>query len=201
MKHPETREITFIQPTYTEEEAKKAVEYQKKRFGKGEKRTGVEWLESLPVYVPFWLVEMEMDLYDPRMKTTVPKRYRAIVNGLTCRGMLLQGDLQLVTREITGVIVDNDHPSDKIREAARLDILSTTRKLLKPPPHRVLPNERLFYYPMSMVHCTVKGKEDVRMFDYFRGGLDKMFLNYLRYKERNEEKRTGVKTPNPIPKF
>ncbi|MDR2786605.1 MAG: hypothetical protein LBB83_11915 [Treponema sp.] len=199
MKNIETREIKIFSPYYTEESAKHSVEYAKKIFGKGFKETGLEWISSAPVYIPFWIVQMEMTLRDPR-KGLVTKVYRAMVNGITGRGSMTAGTLSFQTVTAKGIIMDDDgHGQSKVNDEARLAVLGATQKLINPPPCRMLPGTELVYYPMALVHCKIKGKEDFRMFDYVRGGLDKWFLNYLRYKEIADAKKGVKPNPNPIP--
>jgi hypothetical protein len=202
VKNQETKTIKYFRPNFTEEEAKASVEFAKKIFGRGMKRTNTEWLSSIPVYVPFWLVGMEMRLKDPLRKDVVLRKHSALVNGLTGRAMLTRGGLLFDTDEVTGVILDNEYATDKILEAARMTILMTTQKFINPPPCRMLPGEELLYYPMALVHCRVRGKEDARMFDYYRGGaLDRMFTSYLRHKERLDEKRGIRPNVSPIPEY
>jgi hypothetical protein len=191
LKDIETREVKIFSPHYTEESAKRSVEYVKKIFGKEFKKTGVEWISSAPVYIPFWIVQMEMTLRDPR-KGMVSKTYQAMVNGITGRGTMTAGVLSFKTVTAQGVFMDDEYGQQKIHDEARMAILGATQKFLNPPPNRILPGEDLVYYPMALVQCRIKGKEDTRMFDYVRGGLDKWFLNYLRYREMANEKRRGA---------
>jgi hypothetical protein len=198
MKDIETREIKIFSPYYTEESAKHSVEYAKKIFGKGFKETGLEWISSVPVYIPFWIVQMEMTLRDPR-KGIVAKVYRAMVNGVTGRGSMTAGPLSFQTVNAKGIIMDGEHGQVKINDEARLAVLGATQKLINPPPSRILSGTELVYYPMALVRCKIKGKEDFRMFDYVRGGLDKWFLSYLRYKEIADAKKGVRPNPNPVP--
>jgi hypothetical protein len=197
VKNIETRGIKIFSPYYTEESAKHSVEYAKKIFGKGFRKTGLQWISSVPVYIPFWIVMVEMILRDPR-KGPVTKAYRSMVNGITGRASMTVGTLSFQTLTVKGIIMDDEHGQSRINDEARLAVLGATQRLIKPPPCRILPGTELVYYPMALVRCGIKGKEDLRMFDYVRGGLDKWFLSYLRYKEMADAKKGSRPNPNPI---
>jgi hypothetical protein len=197
VKNVETRGIKIFSPYYTEESAKHSVEYTKRLFGKGFRKTGLEWIASVPVFIPFWIVQVEMTLRDPR-KGPVAKVYQSMVSGITGRASMMAGDLSFQTLTATGIIMDDEYGPPKIEDEARLSVLAATQKLINPPPCRILPGTELVYYPMALVRCGIKGKEELRMFDYVRGGLDKWFLSYLRYKEAARVKKGSGSSPSPI---
>jgi hypothetical protein len=188
VKTIETRGVTIFKPCYTEEGAKYSVEYARKILGKGLKETGIKWISSVPVFIPFWIVQIEMTLRDLR-KGLVAKVYQSMVNGITGRASMMAGSFSFQTLTVTGIIMDDEHGPSKIDEEARLSVLAATQKLINPPPCRILPGTELVYYPMALARCGVKKKEELRMFDYVRGGLDKWFLSYLRYKEAADAKK------------
>jgi hypothetical protein len=197
VKDIETRGIKIFSPYYTEESAKHSVEYAKKIFGKGFKKTGLEWIMSVSVYIPFWIVQVEMTLRDLR-KGPIAKVYQSMVNGITGRASMTAGSLSFQTLAATGIIMDDEHGVSKIDDEARLSVLAATQKLINPPPCRILPGTEMVYYPMALVRCGIKGREELRMFDYVRGGLDKWFLSYLRYKEAARAKKDSEGNPSPI---
>jgi len=186
MKNQEIKKAKFIRPYFTEKKAKEIVEAPK-RFALRKKQ--VEWVSSIPLYIPFWLVQVEMTLKDPKQKTKVNKIYTTITNGITNRGMLVRGELFFDNKEQHGIFFDNETEFHKISETARLEALSNTKRMINPPPHRVLPGGHLIYYPLALVHLRVNGVDDVQVFDYYRGGIDKYMMRYLNLKGKVEEKK------------
>ncbi|MDD2221425.1 MAG: hypothetical protein PHN35_05670 [Clostridia bacterium] len=186
MKCQETKQAKFIRPFFTEKKAKEIVETPK-RFALKKKQ--IEWVSSIPLYIPFWIVQVEMTLNDPKVRTKVKKVYTTITNGITNRGMLVRGELFYDNKEQQGIFFDNETEYQKIAETARLEALSNTKRMINPPPHRVLPGGHLVYYPLALVHVKVNGVDDVQVFDYYRGGIDKYMMRYLNLKDKMEEKK------------
>lgn len=184
MNKQTVRQVEIICPQFTEQSAKAQVEAVK-RPAFLHKR--VEWRSSIPLYLPFWLVDVEMDLQAPR-RGTVQKRYTIMVNAITNRGMLLKGTLETRQLQTKAIFMDQEVSPQEARETARLEALVDTKRMVKPPPHRVLPGERLVWYPLALVELLVNGREDVQVFDYYRGGLDKFTMRFFRLKEKLAQK-------------
>lgn len=185
MKQQERRVANIIRPYYSEEEAKKMVE-SRKRFSF---KKPVEWISAIPLYIPFILYQVELDLILGRNREMVQSRYTAMINGLTNRGMMVSGDLIFDNLEQRGIYFDVEVSEEKTREAARLEILFNTKKLINPPPHRVLDGSTVVYYPLGLVHTRSKQEDEVRVFDYYRGGLDSFMMKYLRLREKMDKDR------------
>ena len=66
--------------------------------------------------------------------------------------------------------------------------------MMKPPPHRVLPGERLVYYPLALVKLNTNGKEEVQVYDYYHGGIDRYTMRFFRMKENLEQKKQVQET-------
>ena len=177
-----TRQIEIIQPMFTESSARESIE---KKQNAVLLRKKIQWHSSVPLYIPFWLVDVEMDLKAPG-KGVIQKTYPILVNAITNRGMLVRGELKTKTIQTRAIIMDQEIPATEAKETARFEALTNTRRMIRPPAHRVLPGERLIWYPLALVELTVNGKEDVQLFDYYRGGLDKMTMRFFRLKEKLE---------------
>ncbi len=190
MRQQSIRKADIIHPYFTEETAKESVE-KKKKFRPWQKE--VRWISSIPLYIPFWLVDVEMELKDPRgrkqrLTSQVCKIYTILVNGLTNRGLTVRGDLITQRGEAQGIYLDDVVEKKDVRETARLEALAGSKRMINPPPHRVLEGMRLVYYPLALVKLSVGGKEEIQVFDYYRGGIDKYMMRYLRLKEKMEQK-------------
>ena len=134
-----------------------------------------------------------MELKDPkgrkeRLTSQVYQVYTILVNGLTNRGLTVRGDLIAQRREAQGIYLDDVVEKKDVRETARLEALAGSKRMINPPPHRVLEGMRLVYYPLALVRLSVNGKEEIQVFDYYRGGIDKYMMRYLRLKEKMEQK-------------
>lgn len=186
MKTQSTQRAEIIRPYYTESQAKESIE-KKKKFAPFQK--DVKWISSIPLYLPYWLVNVEMQLKDPRSKNHTQRVYTIMVNALNNRGLTLKGDLRLDTLERQGIYLDAEADSEDVRETGRLEALAGSKRMINPPPHRVRNDMRLIYYPLALVHLSVNGKEEIQVFDYYRGGLDKYFMRYLNLKDKMEEKK------------
>lgn len=192
MRQQTIRKADIIQPYFTEETAKESVE-QKKKFRPWQKE--IRWISSIPLYIPFWLVDVEMELKDPRgrkerLTSQVYQIYTILVNGLTNRGLTVRGEISTQRGEAQGIYLDDVVEKKDVRETARLEALAGSKRMINPPPHRVLEGMRLVYYPLALVQLTVGGKEEIQVFDYYRGGIDKYMMRYLRLKEKMEQKET-----------
>lgn len=190
MKQQCTRSVEIIQPYFTEETAKESVEKPKK-FSL--RRKEIKWVSSIPLYIPFWLVDVEMELKDPRgrkdrLTSQVYQIYSIMVNGLTNRGLTIRGELQTQRQESLGIYLDDVVERKDVRETARLEALAGSKRMVNPPPHRVLEGMRLVYYPLALARLSIGGKEEIQVFDYYRGGIDKYMMRYLRLKEKMEQK-------------
>lgn len=190
MKQQSMRQAEFIQPYFTEETARESVE-KKKKFPPWQKET--KWISSIPLYIPFWLVDVEMELRDPRgrkerLTSHVYKIYSILVNGMTNRGLTVRGEILTERQEAQGIYLEDVAPEADVRETARLEALAGSKRMVNPPPHRVMEGMRLLYYPLALVRLSVGGKEEIQVFDYYRGGLDKYMMRYLRLKEKMEQK-------------
>lgn len=175
----------IIRPHFTEEQARESLE-KPKRFSLGKKN--VRWVSSIPLYLPFWLVQVEMDLRDPspKQKGRVSKIYTIMVNAMNNRGLTLKGELHTDLLETQGIFLDQEAEHEEVRETARLEALAGSKRMINPPPHRVLKKMQLVYYPLGLVRLEVNGKEEVQVFDFYRGGLDKYMMRYLNLKEKME---------------
>lgn len=179
VKHAE-----IICPHFTEATARESVEKVRKPAFL---RKQFKWLSSVPLYIPFWFVDVEMDLQAPR-QGTIRKTYTIMVNAITNRGMLLKGHLETAQVQTRAIFMDQEVSATEARETARLEALVDTKRMIKPPPHRVLPGERLVWYPLALVELEVGGHQDIQVFDYYRGGLDKLTMRFFRMKEKLAEK-------------
>lgn len=188
MNGQSVKSAEIIRPHFTEEEARASVE-KKKKFQLS--RKDVKWISSIPLYLPFWLVSVEMTLKDPRPKSQVKKVYTIMVNGLNNRGLTVKGDLQTDQMEAKGIYLDNEVDWEDVQETGRLEALAGSKRMINPPPHRVLKGTRMIYYPLALVRLSINGKEEVQVFDYYRGGIDKYMMRYLKLKEKMEEKRSA----------
>lgn len=184
--NPQTvKQIEIIQPEFTEFSAKESVE---KRRKPAFLRKTIRWNSSVPLYIPFWFVDVEMDLKAPG-KGVIQKVYPILVNAITNRGMLVKGELKTKKIQTRAIFMEREVSATEARETARVEALTDTRRMIRPPAHRVLPGERLVWYPLALVELTINGKEDVQIFDYCRGGLDKMTMRFFRLKEKLEASR------------
>lgn len=189
MKGQSTQKAEIIRPYFTEVQAKESVE-KKKKFAPFQK--DVKWISSIPLYLPYWLVNVEMQLKDPRSKGSIQKIYPIMVNALNNRGLTLRGALATDKTEAQGIYLDTEVDREDVRETGRLEALAGSKRMINPPPHKVLSDMRLIYYPLALVHLSVNGKEEIQIFDYYRGGLDKYFMRYLNLKDKMEEKRAAA---------
>ncbi|HHU17404.1 MAG TPA: hypothetical protein GXZ70_04170 [Clostridiales bacterium] len=179
----------IIRPYFTEEQAKESVE-KKKRFSFSKKE--IRWISSIPMYLPFWLVNVEMQLRSIQPNSQVSKVYTTMVNGLNNRGLTLKGDLITDVIEARGIYLKTETPLEDVKEAGRVEALAGSKRIINPPPHRVLDDMRLIYYPLSLVKLSVNGKEEIQIFDHYRGGIDKYMMRYLRLMEKMEEKSSRL---------
>ena len=111
-----------------------------------------------------------------------------MVNAITNRGLLLRGDLRTEEIQTKAIFMEPEISTETARETARVESLVSTKRMMRPPPHRVLPGERMVWYPLAMVELLVKDKPEIQIFDYYRGGLDKMTMRFLKMKEKLSEK-------------
>lgn len=190
MKAQTVRQVEVIRPHFTESAAQESVEKIKKPAFLHKK---VRWVSSIPLYVPFWFVDVEMDLRAPR-KGMVQKTYTMMVNAITNRGMLVSGNLETEQIHTRAIFVEEEVPCQTARETARIESLVSTKRMINPPPHRVLPGARLVWYPLALVNVEVNGKPDVQIFDYYRGGLDKFTMRFLQLKDKMEKKANAQAT-------
>lgn len=194
--NPQTvKQVEIIRPHFTESSARASVEKGKKPAFLHRR---IQWCSSIPLYIPFWLVEVEMDLKAPR-RGSVQRTYTIMVNAITNRGLLVSGQLETERVRTQAIFVEREVPSDAARETARIEALVNTKRMINPPPHRVLPGERLVWYPLALVEVLVNGKQEVQVFDYYRGGLDKFTMRFLKLKDKMAGKaaaQTGV-IPSP----
>ena len=178
------RHAEIICPHFTEATARESVERVRRPALFHRER---KWLSSIPLYIPFWIVDVEMDLRAPR-QGVVRKTYTIMVNAITNRGMLLKGRLETAQVRTRAIFMDHEVSAADARETARLEALVDTKRMIKPPPHRVLSGERLVWYPLALVELEIAGRRDVQVFDYYRGGLDKMTMRFFKMKEKLAEK-------------
>lgn len=178
------KQVEIIRPQYTEKTARESVEKRKRRAFFAPK---LRWVSSIPLYVPFWFVDVEMDLMAPK-RGTVQKSYTIMVNAITNRGMLVKGKLETAKIQTKAIFMDQEVSAEDARETARIEALVDTKRMIKPPAHRVLPGERLVWYPMALVKLEKNGKEEIQIFDYYRGGLDKLTMRFFRMKEKLAQK-------------
>lgn len=181
MNQQTVKTVEIISPQFTEATARASVEQVKKPAFLHKKRT--LWRSSIPLYLPFWFVDVEMDLRSPK-QGTISKTYTIMVNAVTNRGMLVKGTLGTQTRRTKAIFVDPEVSPETARETARIEALVDTKRMIRPPAHRVLPGQRLVWYPLALVELEIGGKEDVQVFDYYRGGLDKYTMRYFKLKEK-----------------
>jgi len=181
------KHVEIICPQYTEQSARESVEKVKKPAFLHKK---IQWISSIPLYIPFWFVDVEMDLQAPK-RGTVQKTYTIMVNAITNRGMLLKGNLETKEIQTRAIFMTQEVSAETARETARVEALVDTKRMIKPPPHRVLPGERLVWYPLALVELLVNGKEDVQVFDYYRGGLDKFTMRFFKMKEKLDREAKG----------
>lgn len=183
--NPQTvKQVEIIRPHFTENSARESVEHVKKPAFLHKR---IQWCSSIPLYIPFWLVDVEMDLKAPR-RGTVQRTYTIMVNAITNRGLLVSGHLETEQIQTQAIFVDQEVPSETARETARIEALVNTKRMINPPSHRVLPGERIVWYPLALVEVLVNGKQDVQVFDYYRGGLDKFTMRFLKLKDKMAEK-------------
>lgn len=184
--------IERIKPFFLESTAKELVEKRKKP-GFLHKQT--TWISSIPLYLPFWFVEVEMELISPKRGMPHVKRvYTIMVNAITNRGMLVKGLLETEQIQTKAVFMTQEVPAEEARETARIEALFDTKRMMKPPPHRVLPGERLVYYPLALVKLNTNGKEEVQVYDYYHGGIDRYTMRFFRMKENLEQKKQVQET-------
>lgn len=179
------KQVESIKPFYTEQSARESVEKVKKPAFLHKR---MQWMSSIPLYIPFWFVDVEMDLRDPKQKDLVQKSYTIMVNAITNRGLLLKGNLRTEEIQTKAIFMEPEISTETARETARVEALVSTKRMMRPPPHRVLPGERLVWYPLAMVELLVNDKPEIQIFDYYRGGLDKMTMRFLKMKEKLSEK-------------
>lgn len=179
------KQVESIKPFYTEQSARESVEKVKKPAFLHKR---MQWMSSIPLYIPFWFVDVEMDLRDPKQKDLVQKSYTIMVNAITNRGLLLKGNLRTEEIQTKAIFLEQEISAETARETARVEALVSTKRMMRPPPHRVLPGERLVWYPLALVELLVNDQPEIQLFDYYRGGLDKMTMRFLRMKEKLSEK-------------
>jgi hypothetical protein len=179
----------IIRPYFTEEQAKESVE-KKKRFALRKKE--IRWISSIPMYLPFWLVNVEMQLRGLQSNSRISKVYTTMINGLNNRGLTLRGDLITDIEETRGIFLETDTPLEDVKEAGRVEALAGSKRMINPPPHRVLDDMRIVYYPLSLVKLSINGKEEIQIFDHYRGGIDKYMMRYLKLLEKVEGKRAKL---------
>ena len=184
MNKQTVKQVEIICPQFAEQTARAQVEAVKKPAFLHKR---IQWRSSIPLYIPFWLVDVEMDLQAPR-RGTIQKSYTIMVNAITNRGMLLKGTLETRQIQTKAIFMEQEVTPQQARETARLEALVDTKRMIKPPPHRVLPGEHLVWYPLALVEMLVNGKEDVQVFDYYRGGLDKFTMRFFKLKEKLAQK-------------
>lgn len=176
--------VEILRPHFTEASAKESVE---KKRGLAFLHKPIRWISAVPLYLPFWLVSVEMDLLAPK-RGTVQNTYPILVNALTNRGMQVKGKLDTVTLETQAIFMEPTVDNDTAQETARIEALVDTKRMIKPPPHRVLPGARLIWYPLALVQLERGGREEVQIFDYYRGGLDKYTMRFFKLKEKLVQK-------------
>lgn len=179
----------IIRPYFTEEQAKEMVE-KKKRFSFSKKE--IRWISSIPMYLPFWLVNVEMQLRGIQPNSQISKVYTTMINGMNNRGLTLKGDLITDVLEARGIYLKAEIPLKDVKEAGRVEALAGSKRIINPPPHKVLDDVRLVYYPLSLVKLSVNGKEEIQVFDHYRGGIDKYMMRYLKLKEKMENKKANL---------
>ena len=128
------RHAEIICPHFTEATARESVERVRRPALFHRER---KWLSSIPLYIPFWLVDVEMDLRAPR-QGVVRKTYTIMVNAITNRGMLLKGRLETAQVRTRAIFMDHEVSAADASETASLEALVYTKRLIKPPQHRVL---------------------------------------------------------------
>lgn len=191
MNKPVLREVEIISPQFTEQSAKESVEKAKRSFFRQKK---VKWISSVPLYLPFWFVTVEMDLLAPRAGN-VQNAYLMMVNAITNRGLLVKGILETQHVQTKAIFMEEEVSAQEARETARIEALVSTKRMIKPPPHRVLPGERLVWYPLALVKLEINGAEEIQVFDYYRGGLDKYTMRFLKLKDRLSQTKKDGKKP------
>ncbi|HHU17831.1 MAG: hypothetical protein ACOX4V_06590 [Anaerovoracaceae bacterium] len=189
MKGQTVQVAEIIRPYFTEEQAKESVE-KKKRFSFSKKE--IRWISSIPMYLPFWLVNVEMQLRDIRHNSQVTRVYTTMINGLNNKGLTLKGELITDIEKTRGIFLNTETPLKDVKEAGRWEALAGSKRLINPPPHRVLDDMRLVYYPLSLVKLSVNGEEEIQVFDHYRGGIDKYMMRYLRLLEKMEDKKAKL---------
>ncbi|MDR0570991.1 MAG: hypothetical protein LBG71_07230 [Clostridiales Family XIII bacterium] len=183
MERQRSMTAEIIRPYFTEEQAKESLA-KERQFFFGRKK--MAWLSSIPLYFPFWLVDVELSMKIVGRQERVPKVCTVMVNGRNNRGLTLRGDLITDHASVSGIFLDNDVRIEDIRETGRLEALAGSRCFINPPPHRVLDKMRLVYYPLALVRLSVNGREEIQVFDYYRGGLDKFMARYLKMRDKME---------------
>lgn len=179
----------IIRPYFTEEQAKESVE-KKKRFALN--RKDIRWISSIPIYLPFWLVNVEMQLRGIQPNSQVKRVYTTMINGLNNRGLTLKGDLITDIEETRGIYLKTETALKDVKEAGRVEALAGSKRMINPPPHRVLDDMRIVYYPLSLVKLSINGKEEIQIFDHYRGGIDKYMMRYLKLMEKVEDKKAKI---------
>ena len=197
MNQPVLREVEIIAPQFTERSAKESVEKEARGLFR---RREVKWISSIPLYLPFWFVTVEMDLRSPRMGR-VQNRYLMMVNAVTNRGLLVKGTLETRPIQTRAIFMREEVSAQEARETARIEALVSTKRMIKPPAHRVLPGERLVWYPLALVKLEIDGTEEIQVFDFYRGGLDKYTMRFLKLKDRLQQtKKEGRQAAYDTPK-
>lgn len=115
-----------------------------------------------------------------------------MINGMNNRGLTLKGDLITDVLEARGIYLKAEIPLKDVKEAGRVEALAGSKRIINPPPHKVLDDVRLVYYPLSLVKLSVNGKEEIQVFDHYRGGIDKYMMRYLKLKEKMENKKANL---------
>ena len=188
MKGQTVQVAEIIRPYFTEEQAKESVE----------KKRGFHFLKGDPMdflhsnVSPFWLVNVEMQLRDIRHNSQVTRVYTTMINGLNNKGLTLKGELITDIEKTRGIFLNTETPLKDVKEAGRWEALAGSKRLINPPPHRVLDDMRLVYYPLSLVKLSVNGEEEIQVFDHYRGGIDKYMMRYLRLLEKMEDKKAKL---------
>lgn len=190
MNEQTVKTVEIIRPQFTEAAARESVEKVKRPAFLHKK---IRWISSISLYIPFWFVDVEMDLMAPK-KGIVQKTYPIMVNAVTNRGMLIKGKLETGQVQTRAIFMEREVSAEEAQETARIEALVNTKRMIKPPPHRVLPGQRLVWYPLALVRLERDGKEEVQVFDYYRGGLDTFTMRFLKMKEKLANKADAKAT-------
>lgn len=177
MKTIETREIYCLKQYYNEDDARRMI------AKKCLLRAQTELVSAIPLYIPYWLVTVGMELRNLREKTTQVKWAEMVVNGFSNRGLLVDGRLKLEQGSYQGIFLESTLEEEKIKEAAVTELMTRTKKFLNPPPTQIKEICPI-YYPMALVKLRKNDAEEVQTFDYYRGGVDRVMMRYLHLRDR-----------------